>query len=199
MSVLTLAITVLRVAGEVNDWNPTLFAREAGGGGGLVGIGWLMPVCGFWFARSLGANGHAPRDRKRALGVGAIGLLGVVTSFAIGRFVLPVAIGTFVFVLAALAACATAAFAAWAALARVLLVYALLARVPTVAVTVVAVASDWGTHYEKLAPGSAPMSDVARTVALCAAQLGIWIPLTLLIGGFVGALATRRPRPADAH
>src|SRR5262245_35684966 len=199
MSALTLAITMLRVVGEVNRWNPTLFAREAGGGGGLVGIGWLMPVCGFWFARSLGSNGDAPLDRKRALGIGAIGLLGVVASFVLGRFVLPVTIGTFVFVLVALAACATAAFAAWPALARVLFVYALLARVPTVAITVVAVANDWGTHYEKPAPGSPPMAEVARTVVLCAAQLGIWIPLTLLTGGFVGALAVRTSRPATAH
>jgi hypothetical protein len=189
---LTLAITVLRVVGEVNEWAPLLFARSAGGGGGLVGIGWLIPIVGFWFGRVLAVNGHAVPDRGRALRRCGLGLFGVVIAFALGRLVLPVAVGTFVFVLAALTVCAVAAFAAWPALARVLLAYALLARLPTVAVTIVAVANDWGTHYEQLAPGSPPMGDGARTLVLCAAQFGIWIPLTLLIGGFVGALAGRR-------
>jgi hypothetical protein len=189
---LTLAITVLRVVGEVNQWAPLLFARNAGGGGGLVGIGWLIPIVGFWFGRVLAVNGHGVPDRGRALGRCGLGVLGVAIVFALGRLVLPVTVGTFVFVIGALPVCAVAAFAAWPALARVLFAYALLARLPTVAVTIVAVANDWGTHYERLAPGSPPMGDGARTLVLCAAQFGIWIPLTLLIGGFVGALAGRR-------
>jgi hypothetical protein len=188
---ITLAITVLRVVGEVNQWAPLLFARSAGGGAGLVGIGWLIPAVGFWFGRTLARRGHEVGDRARALRRCGLGLLGVAVTLALGRFVLPVTVGTFAFVLVALAACSPAAFAAWPALARVLLVYALLARLPTVLVTILAVANDWGTHYERLAPGSAPMSDGARTLVLCAAQFGIWIPLTLLLGSLAGTLAGR--------
>ena len=192
----SLAVTLVRLAGERARWAEWLFGREAGGGGGLIGIGWLIPVFGFWFGRELSRQGHAPADRGRALRAFGLGIAGVALAFALGRFVLPVTFGTFASVLAALAACASAAFYAWPALARVLLVYALLARLPILVITVVAVANDWGTHYERLAPGALPMSDAARTTVLCAAQLGIWIPLTLLLGGFAGTLAGRRGKGA---
>lgn len=52
---------------------------------------------------------------------------------------------------------------------------------------------DCGTHYEKL-PGAAPMADGWRVGMLCAAQLGIGMPLTLLTGGVAGALAAAAVR-----
>lgn len=187
--VATTAITGLRLLGEVQRWSDTWFARDAGGGGGLVGIGWLIPVVGFLLGSTLTRAGHAPASRRHAVKWFGLGLLGVAITFPIAKFVLPVTVGTFVFTLAALAVCSLCACVAWPALARMLLVHALLARVPILGVTVVAVANDLGTHYEKLAPGSPSLSDAARTFTLCAAQLGIWVPLTLLVGGLAGALA----------
>ncbi len=81
---------------------------------------------------------------------------------------------------------------AWPPLARALFVYALAARIPILAITVLAVAGDWGTHYERLAPGSPVMGDALRTLILCAAQVCLWIPLTVMIGCFVGLLAAGR-------
>ena len=40
-SLLTLAVTALRLYGELQGWSPSLFSREAGGGGSLIGIVWL--------------------------------------------------------------------------------------------------------------------------------------------------------------
>lgn len=37
-ALLTLAITLLRLAGELLNWAPALFNKAAGGGGALVGI-----------------------------------------------------------------------------------------------------------------------------------------------------------------
>ena len=52
-ALLTLLITALRFCGELLDLAPPLFGREAGGGGALVGIGWLIPVFGAVFALRL--------------------------------------------------------------------------------------------------------------------------------------------------
>ena len=192
---LTLALTVVRVAGERLRWAPCLFGREAGGGGALLGIGWFIPVCGVWFARRLVAAGLAP-DRRRALGWAALGLLGVAAVFAVGKLLLPVTACTFAFVALALPLCALLAFRAWPDLARVLLAYAAMARLPVLVVTVFAVAGNWGTHYEQLAPGSPEMGHVARTLILCVAQICLWVPLTVLGGTFAGAWLLR---PQQRH
>ena len=47
---ITLAITALRLTGEMLHWSPRFFSREAGGGLAVVGIAWLVPLFGIWFA-----------------------------------------------------------------------------------------------------------------------------------------------------
>ena len=43
-AVITLAVTLLRLVGQLQGWSPTLFNRECGFCGALVGIVWLVPV-----------------------------------------------------------------------------------------------------------------------------------------------------------
>jgi hypothetical protein len=52
-SLITLAVTILRLAGERQGWPAILFSREAGGGGALVGITWLPLIFGPYFALRL--------------------------------------------------------------------------------------------------------------------------------------------------
>jgi len=52
-ALITLGITLLRLVGELNRWSPALFNREAGGGGALIGIVWLVPILGVYFALRL--------------------------------------------------------------------------------------------------------------------------------------------------
>ena len=57
---LTLAISLLRLWGEVAGW-----ATNASGGRFLpLGITWLVFVCGAWFGRRLADDGHPPRTRR---------------------------------------------------------------------------------------------------------------------------------------
>ena len=42
-SLITLGVTLLRLAGELTNGSPTLFSRAVGGGAALVGIIWLVP------------------------------------------------------------------------------------------------------------------------------------------------------------
>jgi hypothetical protein len=186
----SLGVTMLRLVGELCGGPEYMFGRAAGGGGSLVGIGWLIPVAGAWFGHRLGCVGAQPRPRAGRI-VGA-GLLGVAVVFAAGGLLLPVTFGTFLFVAVSLPLLSVCAFRAWPELARALLAFALVQRLPVLAITVLAVAGDWGTHYERLAPGSPPMGDAARALVLCAAQLCLWFPLTLLGGGVAGVLASRR-------
>jgi hypothetical protein len=37
-SVITLAVTLLRLVGELQHWPSALFNRDAGGGGSIIGI-----------------------------------------------------------------------------------------------------------------------------------------------------------------
>ena len=62
---ITLGVTILRLVGELNGWSPALFNSEAGGGGAIVGITWLVPVFGIYFALKLARSGAAPTSAAR--------------------------------------------------------------------------------------------------------------------------------------
>ncbi len=188
----SLLLTAARLAGELCGGPEWLFGTAAGGGGSLLGIGWLIPVVGAWFGWRLAPTEQPPGGRRRAVARVGAGLLGVAAVFTAAKAVLPVTAGTFVFVAVSLPLLAIAAVRAWPALARPLLLYALVVRLVIVAITVAAVQGEWGSHYERLAPGAPAMSTLGRTVVLGAAQLCLWVPLTMLIGCFAGLMAASR-------
>ena len=59
-AVITFAVTLLRLTGELMHWSPILFNAHAGGGGAIVGIAWLVPVFGVYFGLKLANAGQAP-------------------------------------------------------------------------------------------------------------------------------------------
>src|ERR1051325_10618814 len=77
-AVITLAITLLRLIGELQHWSASLFNPAAGGGGPRLGHPWPPPILGLWFARKLVLNQGAPAR------------LGKVILFAILGFVLAI-------------------------------------------------------------------------------------------------------------
>src|SRR5262245_9087042 len=80
---ITLAVPVLRLVGERNHWSPTLFNDAPGGQMALIGIVWLVPIFGIYFALKLVRIGLVPeRPRK------TIGLYFVVVLFWVGCGVL---------------------------------------------------------------------------------------------------------------
>jgi hypothetical protein len=57
-ALITLGITLLRLGGEFMDLPSWLASKKAGGPGALIGISWLPPILGVYFARKLmGASG----------------------------------------------------------------------------------------------------------------------------------------------
>ena len=66
-ALITLGVTLLRLAGEVMHWSPAFFSREAGGAGAVVGIVWLVPVFAIYFALRLLRAGPRPALGRAAL------------------------------------------------------------------------------------------------------------------------------------
>jgi hypothetical protein len=190
-TLITLAVTLLRLAGELLRWSPSLFNREAGGGGALVGIVWLIPIFGILFALRLDAAGEGPPGIGKALGW-------AVLAFAFNMAVFAAAIALFpklpvaqlaVFGVGSWVAIALAR-PGWPSLWRVLLAYGLAARIPVVVVMFLAIFLGWDSHYAKPRPdfpSMGPWGLFLWTGLL--PQLSIWIYLTVVGGILFGALA----------
>ncbi len=76
-AIISFAITILRLVGELNQWSPAVFSREAGGGGSLLGISWLVPVFGVYFAVKLVRDGYTPKSNMKVI---LFAILGAVPS-----------------------------------------------------------------------------------------------------------------------
>src|SRR5262249_11332148 len=122
-SIITLVVTLLRAMGELQHWSPALFNSSPGGGGALVGITWLVPIFGIYFALKLSAAGEGLVRVGKASGLAVLG----VALMAGGSLVvvapqinLPgkVVIGVLLIV-----AAAVLQFKSWPALSKVLLAY----------------------------------------------------------------------------
>jgi len=74
-AVITLAVTLLRLTGELMDWSPVLFSKSAGGGGAIIGIAWLVPIFGFYFARQLMKSNDGPAGLGSVFGYSFLGLV----------------------------------------------------------------------------------------------------------------------------
>ncbi len=205
-SVITLAITLLRLTGELMHWSPALFSAAAGGGGALVGIAWLVPVFGILFGVKLASAGQAPAARGPAIGYAILGLallpapafaaikLGLVQPQgfdAFGLFIVLSVIG------------AVVAHRAWPSLGRTLLAYGLAARVPVILVMLAAMLGNWGTHYDVPPPNFPEMGVMAKWFLIgVVPQLTIWIWFTMAVGAVFGTIAAAvkggTPRPATA-
>ena len=189
-AILTLAVTLLRLAGELMQWSPSLFNRDAGGGGALVGIVWLIPIFGMYFGLKLAAAGAGPVSIGKALGWAALAFV-LNTALGFGSFAVvksPVAqLG--IFTLTSWLAIFVAR-AAWPALWRVLLAYGFAARIPVLLIMFLAIFGGWDSHYAKPRPdfpAMGPWGLFFWTALL--PQFSVWIYLTVVGGLLFGALA----------
>lgn len=201
---ITFGITLLRLTGELLDWSPTLFQRQAGGAGAVVGIAWLVPVFGVYFALELAKAGQSPASVGPALGYPLLAVvLTPAVAFLAGRlgvqprgpvFLMCLAVGS-------LLVCLVAG-RGWPALGRVLLAYGLAARIPVATLMLFAILGNWGTHYDAPPPGfPAEMGSLRRwLVTGVVPQLTVWMAFTTVVGAVLGGLtlvvAGRRPRRA---
>ncbi|MCK5943622.1 MAG: hypothetical protein KAI24_16685, partial [Planctomycetes bacterium] len=198
-AVLTLIVTVVRLVGELQGWSPLWFANDAPGAKdsnpGLVGIGWLIPVFGFWFGLRLRrVKGLPPHAGKAALAfvIAAVVLIGGFALFtALGIVTVPSEEQTaeptgLAYAVGLVAASVLIMLVGAGRLAVTLLIYAVLARLPVIAVTWLAVANGWDTHHVKLPVGTVLPEGVDKVTFLAVPQLTFWIALTMIFGGLCG-------------
>ena len=200
-AVITLAVTILRLAGELNGWSPVLFNPEAGGGAAVVGITWLVPIFGVYFALKLVRSGSAPASAGRVLAHSAAGLAAAIAIMIGGGWLVGENYPVAMLVPAAAGIMGmTIACRGWCALGRILFYYALAARIPVILVTLPAVLGNWGTHYDAPPPGFPEMSAMAKFFwSGVIPQLTFWVAYTMVVGALFGgiALLVTRSRRSD--
>lgn len=190
-ALITLAITVLRLVGELKGWSEIWFSPKAGGGLAPIGIVWLVPIFGVYFAVKLANAGDAPAKAGR---VALFALLGLVISI-IG-FVLAFVVST-PGALLAQAVVGIASIAAilvqskvWPSLYKTLLAYGFAARIPVAIIMFFAIRGNWGTHYDGPPPNFPTDIGWFPKFILIGAipQLVFWIAFTVIVGLLFGAL-----------
>lgn len=191
-AVITLAVTLLRLLGELMGWSPSLFNRSAGGGGALVGISWLVPVFGAWFGWKLTAAGDRAVSLWRALGLTILALAllpvaGLVAGWLGVKHTSLVMLA--VFAVASIVA-VVVGWRAWPRLGRTLFFYGLAARIPVILVMLAAILGNWGTHYDVAPPGAPEMAPFPKWLLIgVLPQLTVWMAFTVVVGSLFGILA----------
>jgi hypothetical protein len=201
-AVITLAVTLLRLVGELQGWSSTLFNRgDKPFSPSLVGIVWLVPVFGAWFGWKLTRAGSGPGSLGRAFGLtlAALAVLPLASFLAPRAGIVPEHMWRpnvpltesftilSVFVVVFFVGIAIGILA-WPALGRTLLAYGLAVRIPIALLMLVAMLGNWGTHYD--ARPSYQMSTLGWWVAIgLVPQLSFWIWITIVFGALFGIVA----------
>jgi hypothetical protein len=200
-AIITLAITILRLVGELQHWSPTLFRSTAGGVGALVGIAWLPFIFGPYFAIKLARAGAWPGGTGKSIGFAVLGFVVTFCGGFVGFAPMVTFPGHIIVGMALMAGGAALQFKGWPGLAKTLLAYGYAARIPVVILMFFALRGSWGTHYDALPPNYAGPADLWGKYFLVALlpQLIIWPVYTIIVGSLFGSIANaiaRRGKPA---
>jgi len=192
-TLISLAITILRVVGELKHWPKPWFNTAAGGGGALVGISWLPIIFGPYFALKLACAGEGAASVGKSIGFALGSLLVLVGGgFLFGTTVNHANILTLIGLLLMLGS-AFVARAGWQRLGTALIAYAFAARIPVLIVMYYAMMGNGGaglgTHYDAVPPALAAMPPLQRFFyAGFIVQLTLWIGFTVVVGSIFGTI-----------
>jgi hypothetical protein len=203
-AIITLAITLLRLTGELRQWAKPLFNSEAGGGGAIIGISWLAVIFAIYFAIRLHRAGSSPEKGGKAIGLALLSL-----AICLGGNMLTfigISNASLVAWLPGIAVVGCGLYLmrmAWPAYWKLMMVYGLAARIPVIVVMFFAIRGDWGTHYDAPAPGFTFPSSMAEFIHTgLLPQLVAWVPYTVVFCGLFGVITAtimkrrRAPTPA---
>lgn len=197
-AIITLAITLLRLIGELQHWSPRFFNPEPGGPGAIVGIVWLVPIFGIYFALKLARQEGGPDSKGKAIG---LQLLGIAIFFGAGYvgFAFKWEYTGYILMMVSWIVFAIA----WGSLAKTLFAYAFAARIPVVIVMAIAIWNNWKTHYNAFPPPDQfPFTTFMGKFwhGGVLPQLIFWVAFTLAVGGLVGIITSffvRKPALAS--
>ncbi len=208
-AVITLGVTILRLAGELEHWAKPWFSTAPGGGAAVVGISWLPIIFGPYFALKLAGAGEGAASNGKAIGYA----MGTLLVFATGVFFFASSFKHPNFLtllgLALMLASAIVPAIGWGALGKALIAYAFAARLPVLVVMYLAMRGNggagWGTHYDAVDPAYASMTFAKKFINLAILpQMTFWIGWTVAVGALLGTIAAavtgkgKQPSPASA-
>jgi hypothetical protein len=196
-AIITLAVTILRLEGELHRWSMTFFNNTAGGRGALVGISWLPIIFGPYFALKLAGSGAGPASLGKATKFMLLGLLvfiigGVVEGMSVFKLHnFRLALVGFILMLVA----AIIPRAGWRSFGNTLLAYAFAARIPVLVVMYFAMSANgglgWGTHYDAAEPPFTHLPLGVKFFDLAVVpQMTFWIGYTVVLGAIFGIILT---------
>jgi len=204
-AVITLAVTLLRLIGELQGWSPRWFSTQTGGMipsgvSWIVGITWLAIPFGAYFALQLVHAGQGPQSIGKALLLAAAAILFLLVYRYILYLFPPVGFPrVLIFIWLCWAIAGGLQYFGWPSLFKVLLCYGFAARIPVAIVMFFAMLGNWGTHYDYVGmPQQFSMDPVPRFLWLAFfPQLVAWVSFTIAVGTFAGILAALivRPKP----
>ena len=193
--VVTWAVILVRLGGELVGGPAWLFSRDAGGGGAIVGIAWLVFVFGAYHGWRLAKTGRGPDRPGRAallhvaaLAAGIGGMFGLGAAGIINMEGDPNP-NTAYWIGSVLGAASLLMLWAWPALFQANLAYAFLARLGVIAVTIPATLGGWDTHFSKAGKAGLQEQTWDHVMTLSTAQVCFWIPFTILGAGLFGSVA----------
>jgi hypothetical protein len=194
-TVITLAVTILRLVGELKHWPTPWFSTAAGGGGALVGISWLPIIFGPFFALKLTDAGEGAVSIGKAIGFAFLSLLVfAVAGFWFGATITHPSYLTLLPLLLMLVSAFVPGMA-WRSLGNTLVLYAFAARIPVLVVMYFAMhgngGTGWGTHYDAVPPAMAHTSLALKFLyGAIAPQMTMWIGWTAVLGSIFGTIFT---------
>lgn len=155
-ALFSIAVTALRLVGELLRWPKPLVNNDVCGKA-ILGVIWLVPIFGTYFAVKLSHAGDAPQRFARpvvfAISALTFKLAGTLIMESHGMTYAPRLSMNFIVTLIGLVLSAVA----WPTLSKALLVYGYLSRIPVAIVQYLAMRGRWGTHYDALDPGFPPI------------------------------------------
>ena len=188
-SLITLGVTLVRLTGELQDWPEPFFNRTMGAA--IVGITWLPPFVGIYFAMKLAKSGNEPNSFLSSIGYSLLGVM-VLLACAFAPTALGVEHGFYdrllygwgFFVVSALLT-----FRGWPQLWKALLAYGFAARIPVAVIGFFAFRGEWGTHYDAV-PADLPALSVMEHYLWLGLfpQLTLWVAITILAGILFGTV-----------
>lgn len=193
---ITLAVTVIRLLGELNQWSRFWFNPEPGGGGAPIGIVWLVPVFGLYFGWKLAKSKQPPASVWKTVlwaiaGFAVIALTGMIASglkLSLVATELLIAIASIVG--------GYLAYRSWPSMGRIQLAYGLAARVPVAILMLFAIFGNWGTHYDLPPPEFPAMSLFPKWIVIgLIPQMTVWIAFTIIVGALFGAVIAKFAAP----
>jgi len=194
---ISLVVTLVRLVGELQQWDARVFGTGGGGGLSPVGITWLVIPFGFWFGRRLAQNGNRPKSTGKALLMCVLGMAVLVGAGMVAfNFIGPSEDGAVLtaeqWKMRALVmnggafAGGLLMLVGWPRAWFVLVFYGILARIPVMVVQYLAVEKNWDVHFGKGLPGLPPEM---LLFGLTLAQAVLWpFGFTVLVGGLFAVL-----------